>query len=63
LSMCWGVCPHRIEFSEDPNTTIETAAKLLRQQHLTSSGDNLIITSDVQAHEERIDCVQLRTAK
>jgi pyruvate kinase len=63
LSICWGVCPHRIEFSDDPNDTIETAEKLLRDQRLTTPGDNLIITSDVLARDERIDCVQLRTVK
>jgi pyruvate kinase len=63
LSICWGVCPQRIEFSDDPNDTIETAEKLLRDQQLTTPGDNLIITSDVRARDERIDCVQLRTVK
>jgi pyruvate kinase len=63
LSVCWGVCPQRIEFSEDPSANIETAEKLLRDQRLTSPGDNLIITSDVRVRDERIDCVQLRTVK
>ena len=63
LSICWGVCPHRIDFSDDPNANIETAEKLLRHQKLTSPGDNLIITSDVRVGDERIDCVQLRTVK
>jgi pyruvate kinase len=63
LSVSWGVCPQRIEFSDDPNANIETAEKLLRDQRLTSPGDNLIITSDVRVGDERIDCVQLRTVK
>lgn len=63
LSICWGVCPQRIEFSDDPNDTIETAEKFLRDQGLTTPGDNLIITSDVRARDERIDCVQLRAVK
>ena len=63
LSICWGVCPQRIEFSDDPNTTIETAEKFLRDQRLTTPGDNLIITSDVRARDERVDCVQLRSVK
>src|SRR5437879_731768 len=63
LSICWGVCPARIEFSDDPNVTIETAAKYLRDQKLTSPGDNLVIISDVRAREALVDCVQLRTAK
>jgi len=63
LSICWGVCPQRIEFSDDPNTTIETAEKFLRDHRLTTPGDNLIITSDVRVRDERVDCVQLRTVK
>src|SRR6266404_5064579 len=63
LSICWGVCAQRIEFSDDPNTTIETAEKFLRDHRLTTSGDNLIITSDVRVRDERVDCVQLRTVK
>lgn len=63
LTISWGVCPQRIEFSDDPSETIETAVKYLRQQKLTSQGDNLVVISDVQARGERIDCVQLRTAE
>jgi len=63
LSICWGVCAQRIEFSDDPNVTIEAAAKFLRDRKLTTSGDNLVVISDVQARGERIDCVLLRTVK
>ena len=63
LSICWGVCAIRIEFSDDPNVTIETAQKYLRDQKVTSAGDNLVIISDVRARDALVDCVQLRTAK
>src|SRR5256714_14669824 len=63
LSICWGVCPQRIEFSDDPNVTIETAQKFLRDQKLTSSVDNLVVISDVRAADEAVDCVQLRCVK
>ncbi len=63
LSICWGVCAVRIEFSDDPNATIETAQKFLRDQKLTAPGDNLVIVSDVRARDALIDCVQLRTVK
>jgi pyruvate kinase len=63
LSICWGVCPIRTEFSDDPNVTIEAAQKLLRDQKLTAPGDNLVIVSDARARESLIDCVQLRTVK
>ncbi len=63
LSICWGVCSQQIEFSDDPNQTIETAAKHLREEKLIAPGDNLVVISDVQARGERVDCVQLRTVK
>jgi len=63
LSICWGVCPQEIEFSDDPKVTIDRAQKFLRHQKLTSSGDNLVIISDVIADGTRCDCVQLRTVK
>jgi pyruvate kinase len=63
LSICWGVCPIEIEFSDDPNATIEAAQKYLRDQKLTTTGDNLVIVSDVRARDALVDCVQLRTVK
>jgi pyruvate kinase len=63
LSICWGVCPAGIAFGDDPNVTIETAQKFLRDQKLTARGDNLVIISDIIADGTRCDCVQLRTAK
>jgi pyruvate kinase len=63
LSICWGVCSQQIEFSDDPNETIETAAKHLREEKLIVPGDNLVVISDLQARGERIDCVLLRTVK
>jgi pyruvate kinase len=63
LAICWGVCPGRIGFTGDPNVTIEAAEKFLREANLTIPGDQLVIISDVRAGEDRIDSVQLRTAK
>ena len=63
MAICWGVCAQRIDFSDDPNETIEAAAKFLRERRLTTSGDNLVVISDVQARGERVDCVLLRTVK
>src|SRR6266404_4385960 len=36
LSICWGVYPIRIDFSDDPNVTIDVAEKYLRDAGLTS---------------------------
>src|SRR5438094_2026455 len=64
LTVCWGVYPVRINFTADPNATIEAAEKFLRETKLTAPGDQLVIISDVRAGEDRIiDSVQRRTAK
>jgi pyruvate kinase len=63
LSIYWGVYPVKIDFTDDPNATIEAAERFLRRTKLTAPGDQLVIIGDVRAGEERIDSVQLRTAK
>src|SRR5438034_3272894 len=63
LSIYWGVYPVKIDFIDDPNATIEAAEMFLRRAKLTAPRDQLVIISDIRAGEERIDSVQLRTAK
>jgi pyruvate kinase len=63
LSISWGVYPARLDFTDDPNATINGAEKFLRDHKLTVPGDQLIIITDLQAGKDRIDSVQLRTAK
>ncbi len=63
LSIYWGVYPAKINFTDDPNATIEAAEKFLRRTKLTAPGDQLVVISDLRAGEERIDSVQLRRAK
>ena len=63
VGLCWGVLPVHVAFSDDPNTTIEAAEAHLRTSGLTTPGDNLVIISDVLARGDRVDTVQLRTAR
>ena len=63
MSILWGVCPVLIDFADEPNATIETAEKYLRDHRLTDPGDHLVIITDLKAGKHRIDSVQLRTAK
>jgi len=63
LTLAWGVCPIRINFTRDPNRTIDVAEKYLRENKLTVEGDQLVIISDILAEGARFDCVQLRTVK
>jgi pyruvate kinase len=60
LAICWGTFPIRIDFTEDPNATIEAAEEYLRAAKLIAPNDNLVIISDVRAGQALVDCVQLR---
>ena len=62
LALCWGTYPVRIDFTEDPNATIEAAQRYLREARLIEAKDNLVIISDVRAGESLVDTVQLREA-
>jgi pyruvate kinase len=62
LAICWGVFSVRIDFTEDPNATIEAAEAYLHDQKLAAPGDQLVIISDIIAEGSRFDCIQLRTA-
>ena len=63
LAISWGVYPERIDFDDDPAITIQTAEEFLRAHNLTTAGDQLVIISDIRVGKDRIDSVQLRTAK
>ena len=60
LAICWGTFPIRVDFTEDPNATIEAAEKYLRKAKLILPNDTLVIISDVRAGQALVDCVQLR---
>src|SRR5438105_8020370 len=49
LSISWGVCAVRLDFTEDPNATIDAAESYLRENKLTAAGDQLVIVSDIIA--------------
>jgi pyruvate kinase len=63
LALCWGTFPVWIDFTDDPNATIEAAEKYLRATKLIAPNDNLVIMSDVRAGQALVDCVQLRQAE
>jgi pyruvate kinase len=63
LALCWGTYPVLLEFTGDPNKTIEAAIKHLRDARLTQAGDHLVILSDLLADDAQVDSIQVRQAK
>ena len=55
-----GVYPFRIDFSSDPEKTLQTAFRILKTREHFQIGDKVVIISDVLA-QERVDGIQIRT--
>lgn len=62
LALIWGTHPVLLEFTDDPNTTIEAAEEYLRNAGLTEPSDSLIVISDLRAGDAQIDSIQVRQA-
>ena len=63
IVISWGTHPVMLEFADDPNVTIESAIKYLREKKLTTRGDHLVILTDLLGGRDKVDCVQLRTVE
>jgi len=59
LALNRSVFPHRIEFSSQPEKTLQRALNILREREGFSDGDKVVVISDVLA-EFNSDAIQLR---
>lgn len=55
------VVPFKMNFSSDPEKTVEAAFERLRQRNRVVAGDRIVVISDVAAHGENVTAVQVRT--
>ena len=54
-----GVYSFRIDFSSDPEKTLQTAFRILKTREHFQTGEKVVIISDVLA-QQRIDSIQIR---
>jgi pyruvate kinase len=61
LTLLWGVRPLQLDFSDDPEETIASAIEMLMANKMTSTGDLLVITSDMLVKDDTtVDAIQIR---
>jgi pyruvate kinase len=61
LTVFWGIRPFQLEFSDDPEENIASAVEFLMESKMTSSGDLLVITSDILVrNNSTVDSIQIR---
>nr|AIT70045.1 pyruvate kinase [Campylaephora kondoi] len=65
LTLFWGIKPFQLEFSSDPEETITKAIDFLLEKGLTSSGDNVVITSDLlgKGSDSTVETIQVRRVR
>ena len=56
-----GVDPFRINFSDDPEKTLQKAFKILKDRKKMQSGEKVVVISDVFAGTSKIDAIQIRS--
>src|SRR6185503_804962 len=54
-----GVFAFKIDFSSDPEKTLQTAFQVLKDRETFKAGDKVVIISDVLA-QQRVDSIQIR---
>ena len=62
LLILWGIEPFYMDFDENPETTIENALATLKKRPWVSTGDNIVIITNVLSGDYVIDSIQLRRA-
>jgi pyruvate kinase len=54
-----GVFAFKIDFSSDPEKTLQTAFRILKDREAFQAADKVVIISDVLA-QQRVDSIQIR---
>lgn len=63
LNLYWGITSFRIEFSKDPEKSIQRALTVLSRRKLLSSKDRIVVVSDILVGQEFVETIQVRDVK
>lgn len=55
------VVPFKMDFSNEPEKTVQAAFERLRKRNRVLPGDPVVVVSDVAAGDERVSAIQVRT--
>ncbi len=62
MLILWGIEPFLLQFSEDMESTVEDALRILLERSWVNPGDSLVFVSNVFARNRLVDTIQLRKA-
>ena len=61
LRLIWGIEPFLMDFSNDPEITIQNAINRLSQLSWIQDGDQLVVVTNAFAHDKVVESIQLRS--
>lgn len=61
LVLVWGIIPHCIKFSDNPDKTISAAIALGKKEGFLKNGQRIVAVSDIRSGSERVMTIQIRT--
>ena len=59
LRLIWGIDPFLMDFSNDPEVTIQDALKRLKSENRVEIGDQIVMVTNVLA-DGKVESIQLR---
>lgn len=60
LRLVWGIEPFLMDFSDDPEQTIQEAIKRLKREKYVEAGDQIVMVTNVLADGKVVESIQLR---
>lgn len=60
LRLVWGIEPFLMDFSDDPEQTIQEAIKRLKREKYVEVGDQIVMVTNVLADGKVVESIQLR---
>ena len=60
LRLIWGIEPYLMDFSDDPEQTIQEAIKRLKAENRVEAGDQIVMVTNVLADGKVVESIQLR---
>jgi pyruvate kinase len=60
LRLIWGIEPFMMDFSDDPEITIQNAIEKLKEESWVEIGDQLVTVTNVLASGKIVESIQLR---
>ena len=60
LRLIWGIEPFLMQFSDDPEVTVQNAINHLKSQGWIENGDQLVTVTNAFAHQRVVESIQIR---